>query len=78
MPVRHVQNYATPALQIAKENRVWNYVKSYASLVLKHVVSVPQHAEVWMLIPQNQPINVLKPAVHVPKNAKSTQTASLV
>ena len=50
MPVRHVQNYAIPAPQIAKENPVWNYVKSSAWLVLKHVVSVPQHAEVWMLI----------------------------
>ena len=85
MPVRHVQNYAMPALQIAKENPAWNYVRSYAWLVLKHVVSVPQHAEVWMLILQNQPINVLKPAVHVlqpavhvPKNVKSIQTTSLV
>ena len=85
MPVRHVQNYAIPAPQIAKENPAWNYVKSYAWLVLKHVVSVPQHAEVWMLILQNQPINVLKPAghvpkpaVHVPKNVKSIQTTSLV
>ena len=83
MPVRHVQNYAIPALQIAKENPAWNYVKSYAWLVLKHVVSVPQHAEVWMLILQNQPINVLKPAVyvlklavHVPKNVKNIQTSS--
>ena len=78
MPVRHVRNYAIPALQIAKENPAWNYVKSYAWLVLKHVVSVPQHAEVWMLILQNQPINVLKLAVHVPKNVKSIQTTSLV
>ena len=85
MPVRNVQNYAIPAPQIAKENPAWNYVKSYAWLVLKHVVSVPQYAEVWMLILQNQPINVLKPAehvlkpaVHVPKNVKSIQTSSLV
>ena len=58
MPVRHVQNYATPAPQIAKEKPAWKNVKSYAWLVLKHVVSVPQHAEVWIVILQNQPINV--------------------
>ena len=80
-----MQNYAIPAPQIAKENPAWNYVKSYVWLVLMHVLSVPQHAEVWMVILQNQPIYVLKlavhvpkPAVHVPKNVKSIQTTSLV
>lgn len=53
--------------------------------MLKHVVNVQQLAEVWMVILQNQPSNVLKPAVyvpkpavHVPKNVKSIQTLSLV
>ena len=58
MPVRHVQNYAIPAPQIAKENPTWNYVKSYAWLVLKHVVRVLKHAEVCIIILMNQPINV--------------------
>ena len=78
MPVRHVQKYATPAPQIAKENQEWNNVKSYAWLVLMHVISVPQHAEVWIVILHNQPTNVPKPAVHVPKNVKSIHTWSLV
>ena len=78
MPVRHVQKYATPAPQIAKENQAWNNVKSYAWLVLMHVTSVPQHAEVWIVILHNQPTNVPKPAVHVPKNVKSIHTWSLV
>ena len=85
MPVWHVQKHVTSAPQIAKENPAWNYVLSYAWLVPKHAVSVLQHAEVWRLILQNQPSNVLKPAVyvpkpavHVPKNVKSIQTSSLV
>ena len=78
MPVRHVQNYAIPALQIAKENQEWNNVKSYAWFVLMHVISVPQHAEVWIVILHNQPTNVPKPAVHVPKNVKSIHTWSHV
>ena len=85
MPVWHVPKHVTPAPQIAKENQAWNNVKSYAWLVLMHVTSVPQLAEVWRLILQNQPnnvlkpvVNVLKPAVHVPKNVKSIHTWSLV
>ena len=78
MPVWHVQKYATPALQNAMENQVWKNVKSYAWLVLMHVISVPQHAEVWIVILQNQLTNVPKPAVHVPKSVKSIHTWSLV
>ena len=58
MPVRHVQNYATPAPQIAKEKPAWKNVKSYAWLVLKHVIRVLKHAEVCIIILMNQPINV--------------------
>ena len=85
MPVRHVQIYAIPAPQIAKVNPEWNNVKNYAWLVLKPVVNAQMLAEVWLLILQNQQINVLKPAVlvpkpavHVLKNVKSIQTMSLV
>ena len=85
MPVRHVQNYAIPAPQIAKENPAWNNVKNYAWLALKPVVNAQKLAEVWLLILQNQRINVLrpavlvpKPAVHVLKNVKCILTTSLV
>lgn len=69
MHVSHVQNYVIPAPKIAKRNPAWNDVLSFAWLVPKHVLSVPQHVEVWMQVLQNQQINVLKPAKHVPKPA---------
>ena len=69
MPVRHVQIFAISVSQIAKANPEWNNVKNYAWLVLKPVVNAQMLAEVWLLILQNQQINVLKPAVVVPKPA---------
>jgi hypothetical protein len=38
--------YAIPVPQNAKENLEWNNAKSFAGLVLMHVLSVQKNAEV--------------------------------
>ena len=73
MPVRHVQKYVPPAPQSAKENPAWKNVKNYVWLVQKHVENVLNYAKVWILILQNQLMNVLKPVENVKKLAESVQ-----
>lgn len=45
MPAWHVQMYATPVPQNAKENPEWNNAKNFAELALMHVIDVLKNAE---------------------------------
>ncbi len=74
MPAKHVQKYVNNAQNIVKEIPEWNNAKIYAEPALMPVASVQMNAEVWAAQLLKQQSYAPMPAVHVPKNAKSTTT----